>query len=708
MQGVREMCDVCETTLFNYHWACGKCGFVVCIDCYKARKYGEVKIWSEGTRDRDDFFWLFCTNRASHEQEKLMLTQIIAGDSLHTLGRKIHEIRALWSIPQNCGCLLSKETLKKEGNGVCEEKIRALIKSENSSDNMSNRDIFSSDNESKDIDLRNKDIKTKNEDNSAPSLLPDRFPAKLINAENTDKEAADSTGMDMGNYEFSDSSSSGDEGQSTLRDLLISKTNTSGVASPPQQQKRLQAQKSRQQEFEEIMASSLELKTEESSADDDVSQSKALVSGEPRRSRYLPIRIMTLSTSRLLYPDVPHAWLCDGKLLRLLSPTNPGNIKIFQEQWKRGQPVIVSDVTTSLNMDLWRPEAFSKDFGEDVNDLVNCMTGTLVPNQPMKRFWDGFDYIKKRIKDDNGEPMLLKLKDWPPGEDFAETLPTRFVDLMKSLPLGDYTKRDGKFNLASRLPDVFVKPDLGPKMYNAYGSALHPTKGTTNLHLDISDAVNVMVYVGIPKDTGSDDAHVKEAYRAIDEAGCDILTRRRVREQNELPGALWHIFAPRDADKIRDLLNKVSIERGERLEPNHDAIHDQSWYLDGQLRERLYNEYGVEGYPIAQCLGDAVFIPAGAPHQVRNLHNCIKVAEDFVSPENVSECFHLTHEFRALSDTHSNHEDKLQIKNIIYHAVKDALACLAHALEDNVKREESDVELKSETKSENFSHSGEE
>lgn len=35
VQGVREMCDVCETTLFNYHWACGKCGFVVCLDCYK-------------------------------------------------------------------------------------------------------------------------------------------------------------------------------------------------------------------------------------------------------------------------------------------------------------------------------------------------------------------------------------------------------------------------------------------------------------------------------------------------------------------------------------------------------------------------------------------------------------------------------------------------------------------------------------------------
>jgi hypothetical protein len=35
VKGVREMCDLCDTTLFNYHWTCGKCGFVVCIDCYE-------------------------------------------------------------------------------------------------------------------------------------------------------------------------------------------------------------------------------------------------------------------------------------------------------------------------------------------------------------------------------------------------------------------------------------------------------------------------------------------------------------------------------------------------------------------------------------------------------------------------------------------------------------------------------------------------
>lgn len=61
---------------------------------------------------------------------------------------------------------------------------------------------------------------------------------------------------------------------------------------------------------------------------------------------------------------------------------------------------------------------------------------------------------------------------------------------------------------------------------------------------------------------------------------------------------------------------------------------------------------------------------------MRNVHNCIKVAEDFVSPENLEWCFYQTEEFRHLSDRHTNHEDKLQIKNILYHAVKDCISVL--------------------------------
>ncbi|KAJ4435833.1 hypothetical protein ANN_18452 [Periplaneta americana] len=725
VQGVREMCDVCETTLFNFHWACNKCGFVVCIDCYKGRKNGSIKIWGEAGKDRDEFSWLLCTNRQAHEQEKLMLTQIIAGDSLLQLGRKVHDVRGLWCIPQYCGCAMSKEIPHKSTNGICKDLLKIFK-------NEPLNGIIKQDKKDKETEGSDKEKKNgaangavvKQEDQNSPlNWLAD------VALSNEDKKPCEDSGGSS-----SDSDEDKDGNYSTLRELLIrpshkpngngsrstspannltsssgglnnatnnsssnvnnssnnssgnsgTTSNTSSSGAPVPAVKG--SKKSRLDTLDEVISSVIEHSVQK----EDHHGSSGSVEGKPpvelkhfvRRYNWaqkgrepLPIRIMTLTESKILYPDVPHSWLCDGKLLRLNDPNCEGNYRIFQDQWKRGQPVIVSDVTKHLDMSLWHPDSFARDFGEDKNDLINCMTGNLVPNQPMRKFWEGFEHFSRRLKDDRGNPMLLKLKDWPPGEDFAEMLPSRFSDLMRVLPLAEYTHRTGRLNLASRLPDCFVRPDLGPKMYNAYGSALYPTKGTTNLHLDISDAVNVMVYVGIPKD-GDNDEHIKEAFRAIDEAGCDILTRRRVREKGELPGALWHIYNARDADKIRDLLNKVAIERGARLEPHHDPIHDQSWYLDGPLRERLYKEYGVEGYAIVQCLGDSVFIPAGAPHQVRNLHNCIKVAEDFVSPENVSHCFHLTQEFRELSDTHSNHEDKLQIKNIIYHAVKDSLSVL--------------------------------
>lgn len=80
--------------------------------------------------------------------------------------------------------------------------------------------------------------------------------------------------------------------------------------------------------------------------------------------------------------------------------------------------------------------------------------------------------------------------------------------------------------------------------------------------------------------------------------GCDILMNQRCHKSDAAgkpPGALWHIFHPSDTNKIRDLLNKVALEKGKRLDPHDDPIHDQSTYLDGHLRMRLYEEYGVQG-----------------------------------------------------------------------------------------------------------------
>ena len=52
---------------------------------------------------------------------------------------------------------------------------------------------------------------------------------------------------------------------------------------------------------------------------------------------------------------------------------------------------------------------------------------------------------------------------------FMIVLHSRFADLIDALPFPEYTRREGRMNMAASLPDFFVKPDLGPKMYNAYG-----------------------------------------------------------------------------------------------------------------------------------------------------------------------------------------------------------------------------------------------
>ncbi len=83
-----------------------------------------MKKWRECGKDRDDLSWLLCTNRQPHEQEKLMLTQIIAGDALMTLAKLSHETRAMWDIAMFCGCPMAANA--KPSNGICKEILRNL------------------------------------------------------------------------------------------------------------------------------------------------------------------------------------------------------------------------------------------------------------------------------------------------------------------------------------------------------------------------------------------------------------------------------------------------------------------------------------------------------------------------------------------------------------------------------------------------------
>lgn len=50
---------------------------------------------------------------------------------------------------------------------------------------------------------------------------------------------------------------------------------------------------------------------------------------------------------------------------------------------------------------------------------------------------------------------------------------------------------------------------------------------------------------------------LSEVLKTIDEGDADEVTKQRIHEGREKPGALWHIYAAKDAEKIRELLRKV-------------------------------------------------------------------------------------------------------------------------------------------------------
>ncbi|KAF6146157.1 hypothetical protein GIB67_015595 [Kingdonia uniflora] len=140
-------------------------------------------------------------------------------------------------------------------------------------------------------------------------------------------------------------------------------------------------------------------------------------------------------------------------------------------------------------------------------------------------------------------------------------------------------------------------------------------------------------------------------------------------------GAVWDIFRREDVPKLMEYLDKHQNEFRDRNNLPVNAvshpIHDQTLFLNERHKKQLKEEFAdnilfsahVEPWTFVQYLGQAVFIPAGCPHQVRNKQSCIKVALDFVSPENVQEFVRLTEEFHLLPKNHRAKEDKLEVND---------------------------------------------
>ncbi|KAI3882606.1 hypothetical protein MKW92_035785 [Papaver armeniacum] len=436
-----------------------------------------------------------------------------------------------------------------------------------------------------------------------------------------------------------------------------------------------------------------------------------------------------------------------------------GDMQHFQKHWVKGEPVIVRNVvdfTTGLS---WEPMVMWRALRKVNNSksspylalkAIDCLDWCEVEIN-IHQFFKGYSEGRSHF---NSWPEMLKLKDWPPSNLFEELLPRHGAEFISSLPYQEYTNpKSGFLNLATKLPEEALRPDLGPKTYIAYGNGKELGRGdsVTKLHCDLSDAVDVKHLSSAVRNSNPEpvatkvmttheesifeacvktevhnlatleaaDSHLLQpaqsnkrdvcmvhathdgnmldvgvqnvgslmvagAKAQIDETHGEIKVNENDykcdEEQNNIDvweksngGALWDIFRRQDVPKLQEYLRKHSREfRNIYCSPVEQVfhpVHDQTFYLTAKHKRKLKEEFGIEPWTFVQELGEAVFIPAGCPHQVRNLKSCIKVAVDFVSPENVQECARLTQEFRLLPKNHRAKEDKLEIKKMILHTI---------------------------------------
>ncbi|XP_052436307.1 probable JmjC domain-containing histone demethylation protein 2C [Carassius gibelio] len=661
VRGVREMCDACEATLFNMHWACHKCGFVVCMDCYKAREKKKAK-------DKELYVWVRCVKNQPHDFKNLMPTQIVPETVLADMQRSVHSVREKFGILSHCSCSDSKthnpSTATTNGLSPLSDTDQSDLKSWQIPDQQKNSHV-------------------------------------TVKAHSEKGEKSRCDGMEAHRRK----STSSEQG-STLRDLLTSTAGklrlgaTGGAFAPVYNLSEQVAQNTRVPNIlDDIIASVVENKIPAIKMAKVGLNQDLLPEGEVgQRPEGVKLEESPLADHHAI---VPHDWLGNHRLLWLKDHLHQGNQRLFKENWTQEQPVLVSGLHKSLNTNLWKPEHFSREFSSLHSDLYNCRDGS-VTNSKVKEFWDGFEDVSKRPKSDKGESVVYRLKDWPSGEEFLALMPARYHDVMKCLPVPEYTDPEAHLNLASHLPSFFIRPDLGPRLCCAHGVTTCPEKdfGTSNLHVEISDTLSILVYVGMAKGNGA--SSKAGVLKLLEGEVLDESVKKRLKDPKETPGALWHIYMSKDLQKIQEFLQKIAAEQQAEVDPEADSdseldgdsdlLREGGWYLSPRLRQKLKDEYGVESRTLLQFHGDAVIIPAGALHQVMNLHSCIQVNVDFVSPEHAHNSYYLTQELRPLKDQ-MNYEDKLQVKNIFYHSVKDAVATLRNHLKerntDDVKQEES-------------------
>ncbi|KAG8552533.1 hypothetical protein GDO81_004562 [Engystomops pustulosus] len=349
VRGVREMCDACEATLFNVHWVCQKCGFVVCLDCYKAKE-------RKSSRDKELYTWLKCVKGQPHDYKHLMPTQIIPSSVLTDLLEALHSLRDKFGIKSYCQCTgkqASPSNKLPAMNGVSQVLQNVLNHSNKISLSLPDSQQHSpsqkpetNGNASPGSDTSTDSKLASSESHSSLHWLADLAEQKAREEKKENKEVPvtkhikEEQDHETVNSKSSSPTSQISEPGSTLRDLLTTTagklrlgSTDAGIAFAPVYSAGnpgIKGGRSMPNILDDIIASVVENKIPATRPP------KPSVKPEPKEE-ILESRKTPPDENTRTHNDIPHSWICERHILWLQDHRHNSNWKLFRECWKQGK-----------------------------------------------------------------------------------------------------------------------------------------------------------------------------------------------------------------------------------------------------------------------------------------------------------------------------------------------------------------------------------
>lgn len=610
-----DVCDFCCAGFFNTHWMCSKCGFQVCLQCYSTKRKQRIEEKNHGLAE-----WLKCTRGQDHDVRSFIAAQFVPTSVVVDLWKWMHDIQAQFDIISRCACeekcvkdkSAQAQILKVEETRVSPCQPVHPVSTEDTPKGKPPKEDV------KHCSQEKQKMKQKPVDQAVNGQKP-----KVSEQCTTLCDLLASTALKL-------SLGSVDIGMafSPVSPMLHSYERAATI-------------------LDSIIARVVEKKIQEK------------------------LKVSSIVCTNTLEPKAVQSYLSRGGVLWLHDPLHKSNVRIFQASWRKHQPVLVSGSHQNMKRTIWRPQTLLQELRCQMIKTVNCTNQETVTELSSSEFWDGFLCTLKRSETSDGLESIMKAE-----TDLAKLKPLWMEDLYCNLPLPEYSRTDGKFNLVSYLPENTIQSQLLPKLWAAYSTKSKNYKiGTNHLTTDPVDSFSMLIHTeGTPGDCCS---ILKDVMLTVEEDSIDDAMKKRLQDPKNQPGAVWHIYSRNDKDKIQKLTLKVLEERRKDVANGLNSNTGSSLYFDQTLRRRLYHEYGVRCHTVIQCVGDTVFLPAGSLYQVQCFASCISVSQGFLSPEHASSFLGQMYKMNNEESAYGKHVlHQLQMERLIYQAVKNAVGTL--------------------------------